>query len=95
MTRKRGRSTRSKNGKKSKSAVEMGVSSSHEKRKVSEASIESFELQQVTIKMAAQTSSMMGQVQLAHRFDESSLIRYAQANVEGFPHPLENFKVLQ
>ncbi|KAH9305547.1 hypothetical protein KI387_009951, partial [Taxus chinensis] len=47
------------------------------------------------LEMVAQTSSMIGQVQLTHRFDESSLIRYAQANIEGFPYPLEKFKVLQ
>lgn len=45
--------------------------------------------------MVVQTSSMIGQVQQAHRFDESSLIRYAQANVEGFPLPVTKFKVSQ
>lgn len=45
--------------------------------------------------MVVQTSSMIGQVQQAHRFDETSLIRYAQANVEGFPLPVTKFKVSQ
>uniref|UniRef100_A0A0C9RJM2 TSA: Wollemia nobilis Ref_Wollemi_Transcript_14447_2911 transcribed RNA sequence n=1 Tax=Wollemia nobilis TaxID=56998 RepID=A0A0C9RJM2_9CONI len=45
--------------------------------------------------MTIQTSSMIGQVHVAHRFDERSLIHYAQTNVEGFPYPLEKFKVLQ
>jgi hypothetical protein len=44
-------------------------------------------------KMVLQTFDMIGQVQQAHLFDESSVICYAQANVERFPLPLTKLEV--
>lgn len=45
--------------------------------------------------MARLTSDLHGGVQAAHKFDEGALLRYVQANVEGFPSNLLKFTVAQ
>ncbi|KAJ8492073.1 hypothetical protein OPV22_013794 [Ensete ventricosum] len=45
--------------------------------------------------MAFLTSDLLRSVQQAHRFDEAALLRYAAANVAGFPAAPANFSVSQ
>ncbi|XAR57051.1 hypothetical protein NMG60_11025060 [Bertholletia excelsa] len=45
--------------------------------------------------MASRTCDLVGQVHPAHAFDLHALLRYAAANVEGFPSPPSKFSVSQ
>jgi acyl-CoA dehydrogenase len=47
--------------------------------------------------MALMTAQLLKPLQPAHQFDEAALLRYATANVEGFPSPsqLARFSVTQ
>ncbi|XP_010921618.2 probable acyl-CoA dehydrogenase IBR3 [Elaeis guineensis] len=45
--------------------------------------------------MAMLTSNLLDPVNSGHRFDEAALLRYAAANVEGFPPPPVDLTVLQ
>eukprot|EP00252_Welwitschia_mirabilis_P008884 TRINITY_DN21132_c0_g1_i1.p1 TRINITY_DN21132_c0_g1~~TRINITY_DN21132_c0_g1_i1.p1 ORF type:complete len:833 (+),score=156.89 TRINITY_DN21132_c0_g1_i1:185-2683(+) len=45
--------------------------------------------------MAKSTCAMLNPVHPVQSFDETSLLRYAQVNVEGFPSPITKFSVMQ
>ncbi|XP_073025792.1 probable acyl-CoA dehydrogenase IBR3 [Primulina eburnea] len=45
--------------------------------------------------MAMRTFEMVGQIDPAQSFDSDALLRYAMANVDGFPQPISEFKVSQ
>ncbi|KAJ8623253.1 hypothetical protein MRB53_031782 [Persea americana] len=45
--------------------------------------------------MATRTSDLLVNVQPAHKFDEEALLRYARANVQGFPPSPSKFSVSQ
>lgn len=45
--------------------------------------------------MATLTSDLLNPVKSAHRFDEAAMLRYAAANVEGFPPPPVDLTISQ